>query len=121
MTNQTSAADVDAFLAVLPEATRDALGALRRTIRSAAPDATENISYQVPTFNYRGRFLVSFAAKGNRCSFFVRNLDVMTAHRAELARFATSGATIHFSPDQRLPEALVAKLVKARMAQTDAD
>lgn len=119
MKNETTAHDVDSFLAALPEGTRTALEALRGTIRKAAPDATENISYQVPTFNYRDRFLVSFAGKGNRCSFLVRNLDVMNANRAELAPFATSGATIHYAPDRPLPDALVTKLVKARMAQTD--
>jgi len=118
--NLTSAADVDAFLAMLPEPTRAALETLRRVIRAAAPEALENISYQVPTFNYHDRFLVSYAARGNRCSFFVRNLEVMAAHHEELRPFATSGATIHFPPDKSLPGALVTKLVKARMAQTDA-
>jgi uncharacterized protein YdhG (YjbR/CyaY superfamily) len=117
--NLTTAADVDAFLAALPEPTGHTLEALRRVIRSAAPEATENISYEVPTFNYRSRFLVSYAAKGNRCSFFVRNLDVMDAYREELKPFKTSGATVHFAPDRPLPEDLVTKLVKARMAQTE--
>ena len=117
--NQTTAADVEAHLATLPDVTGSALQALRQAIRTAAPDAVENISYQVPTFNYRGRFLVSFNATRNRCSFFVRNLAVMQAHRDELKPFDTSGATIHFPPDRPLPDALVAKLVKARMAQTD--
>jgi uncharacterized protein YdhG (YjbR/CyaY superfamily) len=66
-----SAKDVDGYLASIPEDARTALGKLRDAIRAAAPEATEVISYQVPTFRYRGRPLVSFgAAKGHR-SFYV--------------------------------------------------
>lgn len=117
--NMTTAADVDAYLAALPDDMRAALERLREVVRSTVPDATENISYQIPTFNYRGRFLVSFAARGPRGSFFVRNLEVMNAHRDELAGYDTSGGTIHFAADRPLPESLVVLLVRARMAQTD--
>jgi len=61
-----SATDVDGYLASIPEDARAALGKLRETIRDAAPEATEVISYQAPTFKYRGRPPVSFgAAKGH--------------------------------------------------------
>jgi uncharacterized protein YdhG (YjbR/CyaY superfamily) len=117
--NTTTAADVDAYLATLPDDIRAALERLREVIRATVPDVSENISYQVPTFNYRGRFLVSFAARGQRGSFFVRNLELIDAHRAELAAFDTSGGTIHFSTDEPLAEQLVVRLVRARMTQTD--
>ena len=54
-------AEIDAFLAGLPQATREALEELRRAIATAAPDAVEAIGYGVPAFRYRGRPLVSLA------------------------------------------------------------
>ena len=52
---------VDGYLATLPEDARGALAKLRKTIKTAAPKATEVISYQIPTFKHQG-MLVGFAA-----------------------------------------------------------
>ena len=112
--------EIDNVLAALPEEHRSALEALRRTIAAAAPDAVESISYGVPAFKYRGRPLVSFAAAKNHCSFYVQSPAVMEAHGDELASYDTSKGTLRFAPDAPPPAALVTKLVKARMAETDA-
>jgi uncharacterized protein YdhG (YjbR/CyaY superfamily) len=111
--------DVDAFLADLPPEMRAALENLRRGIRAAAPGAEESINYGVPAFKYRGRPLVSFGAAKGHCSFYVQSPAVMDAHRDELASYATSKGTVRFPPDKPLPDALVAKLVRARVAETD--
>jgi uncharacterized protein YdhG (YjbR/CyaY superfamily) len=116
-------AEIDTFLAELPASVRPALENLRVMIATAAPEATETISYSVPAFKYRGRPLVSFSAgrtgKGV-CSFYVQSPAVMNAHRDELASYDTSKGTIHFAPDTPLPQELVTGLVRARMAETDA-
>jgi uncharacterized protein YdhG (YjbR/CyaY superfamily) len=112
--------DVDAFLAALPLEIRAALENLRRAIRAAAPGAEESISYGVPAFKYRGRPLVSFGAAKSHCSFYVQSPAVMEAHLDELAAYDTSKGTVRFATDAPLPDALVAKLVRARMAETDA-
>jgi uncharacterized protein YdhG (YjbR/CyaY superfamily) len=112
--------DVDAFLAALPPDMRAALENLRRAIRAAAQGAEESINYGVPAFKYRGRPLVSFGAAKSHCSFYVQSPAVMDAHRDELAAYDTSKGTVHFAPDAPLPDALVAKVVRARMAETDA-
>jgi uncharacterized protein YdhG (YjbR/CyaY superfamily) len=111
--------EVDAFLDRLPEDVRDALDSLRRTIAGAAPNAVEGIAYGVPAFKYGGRPLVSFGAGKSHCSFYVQSPAVMEAHRDELAAYDTAKGTIRFTPDKPLPAALVTKLVKARMAETD--
>jgi uncharacterized protein YdhG (YjbR/CyaY superfamily) len=116
----SGSADVDAFLAGLPEGMRGALEDLRRTIATAAPDAVEGIGYGVPAFKYRGRPLVSFGAGKNHCSFYVQSPSVIDAHRDELADYDTAKGTIRFAPDKPLPAGLVTKLVKARMDETDA-
>jgi uncharacterized protein YdhG (YjbR/CyaY superfamily) len=113
-------AEVDAFLAGLPEGMRGALEDLRRTIATAAPDAVEGIGYGVPAFKYRGRPLVSFGAGKDHCSFYVQSPAVMDAHHDELAAYDTAKGTVRFAPDKPLPAGLVRKLVKARMDETDA-
>jgi uncharacterized protein YdhG (YjbR/CyaY superfamily) len=112
-------AEIDAFLAGLPEDVRAALEDLRRTIATAAPDAVEGIGYGVPAFKYRGRPLVSFGAAKEHCSFYVQSPAVLDAHRDELAGYDTAKGTIRFTPDKPLAASLVTTLVKARMAETD--
>lgn len=117
---QAAVAEIDAYLATLPIDMRRALQALRETIQAAAPDAVEAISYGAPAFKYRGRPLVSYRAARTHCSFYPMNPSVMDAHRDELKPFDTSKGTIRFTPGKPIPDALVTKLVQARVAETDA-
>lgn len=109
---------VDDYLAGLPEDARAALEKLRKTIQAAAPEATEVISYQIPTFKHHGG-LVAFAAFPDHCSFFVTSTEVMRAHAAELNSYELGKATIRFPASKPLPAALVTKLVKARIAENE--
>jgi len=63
---------------------RVALEKLRKTIKAAAPQATETISFQMPAFKDRGRFLVSHAAFKDHCSLFPASEAVMAALADEL-------------------------------------
>ena len=118
--DQEATAAIDAILASFPDDVRSALEALRQVIKAAAPEAQEAIGYGVPGFRYKGRPLVSFGAGKNHCAFYVQSPAVMDAHRDELASLDTSKGTVRFTTDAPLPVALVTKLVKARMAETDA-
>jgi uncharacterized protein YdhG (YjbR/CyaY superfamily) len=117
--SKESARDVEDFLAKVPEDARAALEKLRKTIRAAAPKATEGIGYAIPTFYQHGP-LVAFAASKNHCGFYVMSPAVMDAHKEELMPYDTAKATIRFSADKPLPAALVRKLVKARIAENEA-
>ena len=97
---------------------RKALRDLRRTIRTAAPEAEERISYQMPAYKYRG-WLVYFAGFTNHCSFFVASLSLMKTLKKDLAPYDAKGATIHFTPDRPLPASLVKKIVKMRMKENE--
>ena len=110
--------NVDEYLAGVPEPARGTLNKIRAAIRSAVPsEATEAISYGIPTFKYKGP-LVWFAAFSNHCSLFPTP-SVIEAFKNELKGFSTSKGTIHFPTDKPLPTALVKKLVKARVAQNE--
>lgn len=60
--DMATANEVEAYLAALPEEQRATLETVRATIQATAPDATETISYQIPTFRWGGRGLVAYAA-----------------------------------------------------------
>ena len=111
---------VEDYLAALPEEPRAALEKLRETIKAAAPEATELISYQMPAFKDHGRLLVSYAAFKNHCSLFPMSMKVIEAHREELEPYHTGTGTIRFRADKPLPGALVTKLVEARIEENAA-
>ena len=109
------AKSVDEYLARVPEPARGTLRKIRAMIRSVVPaDASEAISYGIPSFKYKG-WLVGYAAFANHCSFFPGALPTKFAN--ELKRFPTSKGTIRFPVDRPLPAALVKKLVRARIAE----
>lgn len=107
---------IDEYLATLSDDQRAALEKLRKTIRAAAPDAEECISYQVPAFRLNG-VLVAFGARANHCAFYPMSSSTVAAHKDELKGYETSKGTIRFHPDNPLPAALVRKMVKARIAE----
>jgi uncharacterized protein YdhG (YjbR/CyaY superfamily) len=118
----TTPSTIDDYLADLPEDVRAALEQLRRTIKASAPDTTETISYQMPTFKYRGRALVGFAAFKHHCSLFPYSRTVLHVLEHELKSYDTSGkgGTIRFTIDKPLPAALVKRIVRTRMEEIDA-
>lgn len=109
--------EIDAYLANLPNDQRDALEALRKTIRAAVPQAEECISYQVPAFRLDGKVLVLFGASKNHCTFFPGSGTAVDALKDELAKYPTSKGAIRFQPDKPLPAALVRKIVKYRIKE----
>jgi uncharacterized protein YdhG (YjbR/CyaY superfamily) len=111
---------VDAYLAAVPEPARSTLNKVRAAIRSTLPaEATEGISYGIPTFKYNGS-IVWYAAFSKHCSLFPGSMAVIKAFKNELNDFPTSKGTIHFPLDKPLPAALVKKIVEARLAEKKA-
>jgi uncharacterized protein YdhG (YjbR/CyaY superfamily) len=111
---------VEDYLAALPDAPRAALEKIRKTIKAAAPKATETISYQMPAFKLDGRFLVSYAAFKNHCSLFPASEKVLEAYGEELKPYFSGKGTIRFTTDKPLPSALVRKIVKTRIEENAA-
>jgi uncharacterized protein YdhG (YjbR/CyaY superfamily) len=110
--------DVDDYLARVPEPARITLNKVRAVIRSVAPpEATEGISYGIPTFKYKG-MLASFAAFSDHCSLFP-GAGPTIEFKNELKNFQTSKGTIRFAPDKPLPATLLKKLMKARIAENE--
>jgi uncharacterized protein YdhG (YjbR/CyaY superfamily) len=108
---------IDDFLAAVSADQRTALEKLRKTIRAAAPNAEECISYQLAAFRLDGRPLVAFGATANHCAFYPMSSSTVADHQDELKDYDTSKGAIRFQADKPLPVALVRKLVKARIAE----
>jgi uncharacterized protein YdhG (YjbR/CyaY superfamily) len=115
---ETTARDVDRYLAKVPEQHRATLEKLRKTIRAAAPRASEGISYGIPAFRIEGRPFIWYAAWKNHCSLYPLSESVLQAHAKHLKGYSTEKGTIRFAPDRPLPAAFVRDLVKVRMAET---
>ena len=108
--------DVDAYLARVPEPARTTLEKMRAMVRAAAPkDATEAISYGIPSFQYKGG-VVWYAAFKKHCSFFPMDQSLEEEFEEELKKYRTSKGTIQFPVDKPLSKALVTRIVKSRVA-----
>jgi uncharacterized protein YdhG (YjbR/CyaY superfamily) len=68
-TDQTTLTNIDQYIAGFPPDVQAILEKIRQTIKTAAPDAKETISYQMPTFRLHGN-LVHFAAFKNHIGFY---------------------------------------------------
>jgi uncharacterized protein YdhG (YjbR/CyaY superfamily) len=110
---------VDEYMASVPPKFRTALQRLRKTIKATAPEAEEVISYGMPAFRKDGT-LVYYAAFTDHCSFFVGSPKVRRQFAAQLKPFAGGKGTFRFTPEHPLPAALVARIVKARLAENAA-
>jgi uncharacterized protein YdhG (YjbR/CyaY superfamily) len=95
---------VEDYLAALPDDAHAKREKLRKTIRVAAPMATEGISYGIPAFKHRGA-LVWFAAFKDHFSFFPMSPKVIEEHEEELKSYDLSKGTIRFPTDEPLPAA----------------
>jgi uncharacterized protein YdhG (YjbR/CyaY superfamily) len=116
--SKASVNDVDEYLAGVSEPARTALNKVRAVIRSAAPpEATESISYGIPTFKYKG-MLAAYAAFSDHYSLFP-GAGPTIEFEDELKTFPTSKGTIRFAPNKPLPAALLKKLIKARIRENE--
>jgi uncharacterized protein YdhG (YjbR/CyaY superfamily) len=110
---------VDRYLADLSPEFRTALQSLRETIRAAAPDAEEVISYKMPAFRSHG-MLVYYAAYKDHLSFFVGSSAALREFATAVKPFDTGKGTLRFTPDHPLPASLVRRIVKVRLAENAA-
>jgi uncharacterized protein YdhG (YjbR/CyaY superfamily) len=116
--NGQAKATVEDYFASVPEPALGALHKMRTAIRSVVPkEATEVISYKILAFKHNG-ILVWYGAFANHISLFP-TASVIKAFQDELKGFSTSKGTVHFPLDKPLPVALIKRMVKLRVAESE--
>ena len=108
---------MDEYLSDLPAGRKTALERVRIVVAGLVPDAREGTSYGVPAFIYRGRPLLGFSAAKMHLSVFPYSPAAIDTVRDRLDGFDVARGTIRFSPDNPLPEDVLADLVRARLRE----
>lgn len=111
-TNVAAPKNIDEYIATFPATTQALLEVLRATIKSAAPDAVEVISYQMPAFKLFG-MLVYFAAYQHHIGFYPGASGIV-AFDQDLKGYKTSKGTVQFPLNKPLPIDLITRMVLYR-------
>ena len=107
--------NVDEYIASFPKDIQKLLKQLRTTIRKAAPQTEETISYQMPAYNLYGK-VVYFAAYEKHIGFYPMP-SAIENFKKELAGYKTSKGTVQFPLDKPLPLVLIAKITAFRVKE----
>jgi len=107
---------IDEYIKTFPEDVQAILQKVRQTIRKAAPQAEEAISYQMPTFKLNGRNLVHFAGYKHHVGFYPVPSGI-DAFERELSRYRQGKGSVQFPLDRPVPYDLVRKIVIFRMRE----
>ena len=109
----TRISTIDDYIAGFPEHTRKLLEQVRDAIRKAAPEAEEKICYAMPTYVLNGN-LVHFAGYKNHIGFYPAPQGI-EEFKEELSAYKGAKGSVQFPLDQKMPLALIAKIVKYRV------
>ena len=107
---------IDEYIKIFPQDVQSILERMRQTIRKAAPEAVESISYQMPTFKLNGKNLVHFAGYKNHIGFYPVPSGIR-AFKKELSQYRTGKGSLQFPIDKPVPYDLVKKIVMFRVKE----
>jgi len=116
MPAHSAATTIDEYIAEFPPQTREVLEQMRALIGGLAPDATETISYAIPTFDLGGKHLVHFAGYEKHVGLYPAPSG-MEAFKEDLKPYKTGKGSVQFPLDQPLPVELIRRIVEFRLAE----
>lgn len=105
---------IDEYIACFPPGVQKLLKKVRETIRDAVPDATETISYAIPTFDLNGKHLVHFAGFKHHIGFYPTSSGI-AAFKKEITGYKNSRGSVQFPIDKPIPFYLIRKIVAFRI------
>jgi len=109
---------VDEYLEKVPVPARTELTRIRNLIKAYVPDAEEVITYGMPGFKYKGKYLIAYAAFKNHMSLFPGAKPVGVLKDA-LKDHVTGKGTIQFTIDWPLSDTVIQDIVHLSMARVD--
>lgn len=115
MTEVKKVETIDEYLAKCAPELQERLATLRKVIHEAAPESTEKISYQMPTFYLNGN-LVHFAVAKHHIGFYPTP-SAISAFSTQLSTYKTSKGAVQFPLNQPLPYELIAEMVRFRVTE----
>jgi uncharacterized protein YdhG (YjbR/CyaY superfamily) len=110
--------DIDGYISQFPADVQAVLQEVRETIRRAAPDAEETISYSMPAFRQNG-ILVYFAGWKNHIGLYPPISGDKALEKA-VARYAGPKGNLQFPLDEPMPLDMIERIVKLRVKQDEA-
>src|SRR6478672_8441152 len=110
--NKDTYSTIDEYIANFPEEKQALLQEMRATVKAAAPNAEEIISYGMPAFAQNGN-LVYFAAAKNYIGFYPTGSGIK-AFEEEFSGFEYSKGVVKFPLDKPLPVDLITRIVQYR-------
>lgn len=111
--------DIDGYIAGFPPATQVALERVRETIRTAAPEAEETISYAIAAYRLNDRNLVYFAGFKEHVGLYPLPKE-NAALQARMAPYQAGKGTLRFPLNKKMPLALIAAVVKQHVKENNA-
>ena len=109
---------IDKYIKIFPKDIQIVLGKIRKIIKETAPEATEAISYQMPTFKLRGKNLVHFAAFKSHIGFYPTPSGT-DKFKKEISIFKSGKGSIQFPLTEEIPYDLIQKIVKFRVKENE--
>jgi len=113
---QSTATNVDAYLAEVPVERRDVLAAIRRLCLEHLPDYEEGMDYGMPSYSKDGVVEFGFASQKNYISIYGLKSDAVEAHRAEFVGARTGKCCVRYTNPQKVNIKAVERLLKATAA-----
>lgn len=104
---------IDQYISTFPSDVQDRLNTIRNLIKKLAPEATEVISYGMPTFKLNGN-LIHFAAYKNHIGLYPTPSGI-DAFKKELSVYKNGLGSVQFPHDKPFPLDLISKIIKYRV------
>lgn len=108
---------IDEYIATFPEDVQGILQEIRAVIRSAAHEAVETISYDMPTFNLNGTYLIYFAGWKKHIALYPVTGKISEVLAAELSGYKGTKGSVHFPLNKPMPLDLIRRITELRIAE----
>ncbi|GGH36096.1 hypothetical protein GCM10007423_28200 [Dyadobacter endophyticus] len=111
---------IDEYIAGFPENVQKILQEVRMVIRNTAPEAVETISYDMPTFNLDGKYLVYFAGWKKHIALYPVTEKIFQLFSGELSGYKGTKGSVHFPLNKPIPVEMIRKIVEQLIVERQA-